>query len=95
MRILLLTFAGLLAAVFLSNAGGADLTDQELLAGRKLYVSKCAKCHRFYEAKNYSGSEWDHWMSSMSRKAKLKPEQEQLLTRYLQAYREGKIPTDR
>jgi hypothetical protein len=54
----------------------------------ELYVAKCAKCHKFYHPADYSQKEWDMWMHKMSRKSKLKPAQEELLARYLGAFRE-------
>jgi len=51
--------------------------------GRKVYVAKCAKCHKFYDPSKYSDDEWNKWMGKMSKKAKLKPEQEQALARYV------------
>jgi hypothetical protein len=78
------------------NAAGADeLTPTELTAARKMYVAKCAKCHKFYEPRDYSAEEWKRWMEAMSRKSKLKPEQEKLLLRYLDGYRAGRIPKAR
>ena len=40
---------------------------------------ECAKCHKFYEPKSYSEPDWRRWMESMSRKAKLKTEDDKLL----------------
>ena len=51
--------------------------------GRKLYVAKCAKCHKFYDPAKYSNEEWNKWMGKMSRKAKLKPDQEESISRYI------------
>ncbi len=73
-------------------AGAADLTPSEAAAARKLYTAKCAKCHRFYEPAAYPEAEWRLWMDKMSRKAKLKPEQEKLLNRYLDACRAERKP---
>ena len=72
-------------------ASGSDLAPKEIVAARKIYVAKCAKCHQFYEPKKYDELEWQDWMRRMARKSKLKREQEDLLTRYLDAYRAGKI----
>jgi hypothetical protein len=69
----------------------AELTTKELLTARKTYVTKCAKCHRFYEPKDYSAADWQRWMNSMNNKSKLKPTQAGLLTRYLDAYRAGRL----
>ncbi len=60
-----------------------DLSVNDTSAGRKLYVAKCAKCHKFYDPAKYSDEEWAKWMGKMSKKAKLKPEQEQMLSRYI------------
>lgn len=68
-----------------------DLSDSDLKKANKIYVAKCAKCHQFYEPKDYSDEDWNKWMFSMARKSKLKPEQFELLSRYLDAYRKGKI----
>ena len=52
-------------------------------AGQKLYVAKCAKCHKFYDPAKYSEADWEMWMAKMSKKAKLKPDQQQVLSRYI------------
>jgi hypothetical protein len=51
---------------------------------RKLYIAKCTKCHGFYDPGSYSDAEWQRWMSKMSKKAKLNPEQAQTLADYLE-----------
>ena len=63
------------------------LSEQEIVAARKLYVAKCAKCHRFHNPAKYTDEEWRTWMRKMSRKAKLKPDQDELISRYLGAFR--------
>jgi hypothetical protein len=73
----------------------SDLTAKEQVAARKLYVSKCAKCHRFYDPAAYPEPEWRRWMESMARKSKLKREQAALLDRYLEAYRANAEPGKR
>jgi hypothetical protein len=82
-----------MAALLATAAGTGDLTLQERGQARKVYVAKCAKCHRFHDPTHYTEPDWRRWMSSMSRKAKLKPEQDELLSRYLDAYRAGRLPT--
>ncbi len=73
-------------------AGADELTVKEITVARKVYVAKCAKCHQFYDPAKYSGEQWSKWMDKMGRKSKLKPEQEALLNRYLDAYRAGRLP---
>ena len=71
------------------SGGGAAplLSDEEIAAARKLYVNKCAKCHKFHNPAKYTDEEWGIWMRKMSRKSKLKPEQDELLSRYLETFR--------
>ncbi len=64
-------------------AKATDLSANDPSAGRKIYVAKCAKCHKFYDPAKYSDEDWAKWMGKMSKKAKLKPEQEQELSRYV------------
>jgi hypothetical protein len=79
----------LITVLVFSNTGthAESLNLKETGAGKKLYVAKCAKCHKFYEPKSYTEVEWQRWMDLMSRKSKLKSDQQDLLTRYLNEYR--------
>lgn len=71
-----------------SPAGAADVSPADTLAaGRKLYVAKCARCHKLYDPNKYSDAEWDKWMAKMTRKAKLKPDQAELVSRYVATLR--------
>ncbi len=54
---------------------------------RQLYSAKCSKCHRFYDPATYPEAKWRSWMTKMSKKAKLNPDQEDLLARYLELFR--------
>jgi len=72
-------FAGCIAA-----SHGPTTPVDETAVARKLYVAKCAKCHKFYDPAKYSDEQWQIWMSKMSKKAKLKPAQEELLARYIE-----------
>ena len=74
--------------------GAAVVSDEEIRLARDLYVAKCAKCHRFYHPADYPEAEWTSWMKKMSRKSKLKPDEEELLSRYLVAFRLV-APTDK
>lgn len=92
MRQLLLLTVLLLAGVPApASASDSELTESELKAARKIYVAKCAKCHKFYDPKNYGAADWEKWMDSMSRKSKLKSAQDAVLRKYLEEYRAGKI----
>jgi hypothetical protein len=69
--------------------GAARFSGVELESARQLYVAKCARCHKFYDPAKYPDQEWRGWMDKMSRKARLEPEQKELLVRYLDLYRGG------
>lgn len=85
--------AGLVLSAAL--AGAEPLTPPQLKAARKLYTTKCAKCHQLYDPKSYSQAEWQAWVQKMSRKAKLKPDQEELLFRYWETLSAGPKPAPR
>ena len=67
--------------------GNAPLSAEWVEPGRQLYLNKCARCHKFYDPRSYPEAEWRTWMHKMSRKSKLHPDQEALLTRYLDRFR--------
>lgn len=91
MRALVLLFTASIA--FDGTAGDPhDLTREEIRDARKIYVAKCAKCHRFYEPKDYSEADWQMWMRKMNKASKLTEEQARLLTKYLDFYRAGRLP---
>ena len=75
-QIVLLALLGFGAGGCAAPAMAKDSPSSDKLAGQKLYVAKCAKCHKFYDPAKYSEADWQIWMTKMSKKAKLKPEQE-------------------
>jgi hypothetical protein len=80
-----------LALLGSSPSQGGELSAVELKAARKIYVAKCAKCHKLHDPAKYTEAEWDEWMVKMNRKAKLKPEQVELLARYITAGKAGEV----
>jgi hypothetical protein len=86
MRSLFLLLVLFLASTGVLPAGASDSTNV-LEAGRKLYTVKCARCHKFYDPAKYSDEAWHTWMDKMSRKAKLKADQKQILSEYLDTFR--------
>jgi hypothetical protein len=91
-----LLILSILACVLAANpARAGDLSAVELRNARKLYIAKCAKCHKLHDPAGYTVSEWASWMAKMSRKARLKKDQEELLSRYLETLRKpGDAPSD-
>ena len=76
---------GLAAALFPARA--AELSAKETKDAKKLYIAKCAKCHKFYDPTRYDQAEWHEWMQKMREKSKLKVNQFELLSRYLETLR--------
>ncbi len=70
-----------------ASAQAAGLSLQEAGAAASLYTAKCARCHKFYDPTSYNDADWRSWMTKMTKKARLKPDQQQLLSRYLDAFR--------
>jgi hypothetical protein len=68
-------------------ARAAGFAEEEIVAAKKIYVTKCAKCHKLYDPASYTDTEWESWMQKMGKKSKLKPEQYDLLARYLDTFR--------
>jgi len=79
-------------AVLARAAGAAELTDKEIAAARKIYLTKCAKCHELYDPKAYTDAEWATWMTKMGKKSKLKADQLDQLIRYTATLRVGAKP---
>ena len=75
-----------------SAAERAGLPAADITRAADLYVTKCAKCHRFYDPLPYSATEWERWMTKMNKKAKLTSEEGDLLRRYLNATRSENAP---
>ena len=72
------------AAVAAARAG---MTTADIARAADLYPLKCAKCHKFYDPAAYSDTEWSVWMTKMSRKSRLEPDDAEVLARYLNASR--------
>lgn len=66
----------------------AGLSAEEIRKGAKLSLGKCVRCHQLYDPKAYQDAEWRTWIAKMSRKAHLKPNQEELLSRYFEAFKQ-------
>ena len=81
----------MLALLGSSSSQGADLSPVQLKDARKLYLGKCAKCHKLHDPAKYTDEKWDEWMGKMTKKSKLKPEQAELLARYIAAGKSGQV----
>ena len=82
-----LWFTAFTALAVWQTAGAVELSPADQANARKLYNTKCARCHKFYDPAKYSDAEWSGWMQKMNKKAKLKDAQVELLGRYLDGFR--------
>ena len=61
---------------------------EEIASARTLCLNKCVRCHKFYDPVKYSDEQWRKWMTKMSKKARLKESEAELLGRYLGTFRQ-------
>ena len=54
-----------------SVASVATVMTPELAEGKSLYENNCAKCHRLYDAKEFSAEDWKPIVARMQKKAHL------------------------
>lgn len=55
----------------------------ELAEGKSLYENSCARCHKLYEPKEYTKTEWTPILIKMGKKAKLNETQMASITNYI------------
>jgi len=60
----------------------AELTP-ELAEGKNLYENSCVRCHKLYEAKQFSKEEWAPILVRMQKKAKLDDVKMASITNYI------------
>lgn len=65
-----------------ATAKTTELTP-ELAAGKNLYDNSCAKCHRLYEAKEFSQEDWKPILTKMQKKAHLDDTQMASISNYI------------
>jgi hypothetical protein len=76
-----------LSFVVVTGCRAVQVSANETSDARRLYVTKCAKCHEFYPPQNYTKPEWDKWMLKMRKKARLNEQQYQALKEYTETLR--------
>jgi len=57
--------------------------DPVLAEGKQLYDNNCAKCHKWYEPKQFSKEEWQPILLRMQKKAKLDDVKMASITNYI------------
>lgn len=78
----------LTAIMFLFAA--AQVSADDLAAGKKVYTGKCARCHKMYDPTKYDDKAWDAWMQKMKLKTKLTDDQYRQLSDYVTTLRPQK-----
>ena len=61
----------------------ATVMTPELAEGQYLYENNCAKCHKLYDAKDFSSEEWKPIVARMQKKAHLDDLQGQRIYNYV------------
>ncbi len=82
-----LGFFSLCAVLALAWADPALADEKALAFGKKLYLVKCAKCHKLYDPQRYDDEAWAKWMGKMKNKAHLDDENYRQITDYLNTIR--------
>ena len=60
-------------------------TVEDLAQGRALYVDKCSGCHNLHLPAEYPPEEWKSYVAYMVAEAKITPEEEAAIARFLAA----------
>ncbi len=63
---------------------------EKIEAGKKVFTSKCARCHKPYHPRDYSVDDWTKWMAKMKEKAHLTDEQFEQLAAWADSTRTAK-----
>jgi hypothetical protein len=62
-----------------------ETTLSDLQHGRALYVQKCAGCHNLHLPQEYEPDEWEGYVAYMVADARLNPDEQTAITRFLVA----------
>lgn len=60
-----------------------DSSEASLKRGRRLFVDRCSGCHSLVLPREHSGEEWPDYLDAMSERARLTPQERELVLRYL------------
>jgi cytochrome c5 len=62
-----------------------DTTRASLERGRELYVARCSGCHPLHPPDSQPAARWAQLVDEMAPRARLKPDERELVLRYLTA----------
>jgi len=60
-----------------------DISMEELLQGRNLYIKRCAGCHHLYLPDKYPPEQWPEIVSGMEERARINSHEKKLIIKYL------------
>ncbi len=60
-----------------------DASQQQLLAGRKLYLDHCSSCHNLYFPNQFTAGQWQNNINEMQLRAKITDEEKGKILKYL------------
>jgi hypothetical protein len=79
----------LLGAACATTTAGREAVDPTLpppQRGKAIYETSCNRCHALYMPSSYGAVEWPFFVRKYGRKARLSPEERDLVLTYLQAH---------
>jgi cytochrome c5 len=68
-----------------------SITQHDLDSGQVIFTTKCTKCHPAKGIPDRTEAQWQTSIDHMAPKAKLTPEQKEILTHYIFAAREFEV----
>jgi cytochrome c5 len=85
LKLFLVLLLGAACATTTARREAVDPTLPPQQRGKVLYDTSCNKCHALYMPSSYGVDEWPFYVRKYGRKARLSPEERDLVMVYLQA----------
>ena len=68
-----------------------EVTLDDLQHGRAIYVNKCAGCHNLHRPDDFEPERWTVVLAKMGKEAKLNPQEQRSVARYLSTASAGML----
>lgn len=79
-----------MGGLVVSQAAG-DISGKQLAKDRRVYLVRCARCHKAYNPADFETETWNRWMRKMRKKARVKSDEEwEQIKRYLTSLKTSK-----
>ncbi len=69
--------------VMIAQPETKTVLSENALQGKTLYENNCVRCHRLYNASEFTAARWPSILDSMQKKAKITDQQKELINEYL------------